>query len=143
MDFRLDILMWDNDPHRITYVMQKYPNRSLRVARNSVDLLEQLKRNPTLVIINTNQTFDEDHVYKLLAEGLTDGAVVVTFAQNLAYRRNVVRRLRALGATVVSFEMNNVYLWMSLYNVLNQNNIENYNDYHYLDCEVPEEHSGG
>lgn len=140
MDTRLDILMWDSNPHRITYIIKKYPKHSLHIAKNSVDLLEQLERNPTLIIINTDQTFNEDHVYKTLAEGLTNGAYVVTFAQNLSYRRNVTSRLRKLGANVVSFEMSNAYLWISLYNILNNNNgLEN--DYN-TDCKVPEDYSG-
>lgn len=138
MDSGLDILMWDENPHRITLILEKYPNSSLRTVKDSVDLLEQLKRNPTLVIINTDRTFDEEHVYKLLAEGLTDGAYVVTFAQNLAYRQNVCRKLRKLGISVVSFEMNNAYLWISLYNILKPSNNGIKHDYQ-LDCEVPQD----
>lgn len=142
MESRLDILMWDSSSHRTTTIIRKYPNNTLRTARNSVDFIAQLDRKPKLIIINTDQLFDEDHVYKLLAEGLTDGAYVVTFAQNLAYRQNVVTKLRKLGVAVISFEMNSAYLWISLYNILKPEN-ENNNDRYYSNCEVPENHSGG
>lgn len=140
MESRLDILMWDSDPHRITFIHNKYPNCSLRTVKDSVDLIEQIKRQPTLIIINTDQLFDEEHVYKLLAEGLTDGAYVVTFAQNLSYRRNIVNRLRKLGVTAISFEINSAYLWISLYNILKPEN-ENNND-GYFTSSIPEDSSG-
>lgn len=130
----VDILMWDDSRERINHVRQRYPQYCVEASTTTNDFAEQLEQEPKLVILNTQ--YQENIILNILDQGLTKDGFVITFATE-KYRKHIVPKLEALSISTVGFDINNQYLWVSIYNIITPNT-EDYHD-NYFDCEVPED----